>query len=60
VARLLELRDQVAGRAPLDSEEAAERLIQGALRAVNDYFRERLVALPEIAAYLDDIAARAP
>jgi hypothetical protein len=27
------------------------------MSAVNDYFHERLVALPEIAAYLDGIAA---
>jgi len=60
VSRLLQLRDQVSGRAPLDSEEASQRLIEGAIRAVNEYFQQRLVAVPEIAAYLDDIAKRAP
>jgi hypothetical protein len=57
VSRLLLLRDQVAGRAPLDTEAAAERLIEGAMNAVNEYFHRRLVELPEIAAYLDKIAA---
>jgi hypothetical protein len=30
----------------------------GALRAVNDYFERRLTAVPEIRAYLDELAAR--
>ena len=29
-----------------------------ALRAVNDYFERRLTAVPEIRAYLDELAAR--
>ena len=58
VSKLLLLRDQVAGRATLDAEGAAERLIEGAMAAVNDYFHRRLVVVPEIAAYLEQIAAR--
>ena len=58
VSKLLILRDRVSGRLPLDTEEEAERLIEEAMAAVNNYFHRRLVALPEIAAYLDEIAAR--
>jgi hypothetical protein len=57
VSKLLRLRDQVSGRLPLDAEAAAESLIKEAMDAVNEYFHKRLVALPEIAEYLDRIAA---
>jgi hypothetical protein len=58
VSKLLILRDRVSGRLPLDTEEEAERLVEEAMAAVNNYFHRRLVALPEIAAYLDEIVAR--
>jgi len=57
VSKLLVLRDRVSGRLPLDTKEEADRLIEEALAAVNEYFRRRLVAVPEIAAYLDKVAA---
>ncbi len=57
VSKLLGLRDRVSGRRPLDTEEEIERLIQEAMDTVNEYFHKRLVALPEIAEYLDRIAA---
>ncbi len=57
VSKLLVLRDEVAGRRPLEPGEAAERLIEEAMSTVNDYFHRRLTALPEIAEYLDRIAA---
>jgi len=57
VSKLLGLRDRVSGRRPLDTEEAADRLIEEAMEAVNEYFHKRLIALPGIATYLDGIAA---
>ena len=57
VSKLLVLRDRVSGRLPLDTKEEADRLIEEALAAVNEYFRRRLIAVPEIAAYLDKVAA---
>ena len=57
VSKLLGLRDRVSGRRPLDTEEEVERLIEEAMGTVNEYFHKRLVALPEIAEYLDKIAA---
>ena len=49
----LEVRRGSAGR----SAEVDE-VKSGALRAVNDYFERRLMAVPSIKAYLDDLAAR--
>jgi hypothetical protein len=59
VGRLLQLRDQVAGRAPLDPDGAVQRLIEGAMACVNDYFQRRLTALPEIRDYLERIELEA-
>jgi hypothetical protein len=58
VSKLLVLRDRVSGRLPLDTKEEADRLVEEAMAAVNDYFHRRLIAVPEIAEYLDKIAAR--
>lgn len=61
VGHLLSLRDSLQSR-----ESHADRAdemtgIQGAaLTAVNDYFERALKAVPEIAAYLEDVERRAP
>jgi hypothetical protein len=61
VSHLLRLRDELRLR-----EEQAERttdldsLRDTAMAAVDDYFLRVLRAVPEISAYMDDIAARAP
>jgi hypothetical protein len=58
VGLLLMLRDEVSGRKPVDRSHEMESLRLETLSAVNDYFHERLIALPEIAAYLNQIAVR--
>jgi hypothetical protein len=58
VGLLLLLRDEVSGRKPVDRSSEMETLRTETLEAVNRYFHDRLVALPEIAAYLDKIAER--
>jgi hypothetical protein len=57
VSKLLVLRDRVSGRLPLDTKEEADRLVEEAMAAVNDYFHRRLIAVPDIAEYIDKIAA---
>jgi hypothetical protein len=61
VGHLLRLRDSLGQRA---SHEARETDLSGvqraALDAVNAYFERMLRAVPEIDAYLKDLAARAP
>jgi len=61
VANLLELRDSLRAR---ESHAARAEEMKGvqdaALLAVNDYFERMLRAVPEIDAYLADVAARAP
>jgi hypothetical protein len=56
VAQLLRLRDEVSGRKQGERGAEVRRLQAEALSTVNDYFRARLVALPEISAYLDSVA----
>jgi hypothetical protein len=58
VGLLLMLRDEVSGLKVVDRSEEMETLRSETLDAVNRYFHDRLVALPEIAEYLDTIAAR--
>jgi hypothetical protein len=58
VSLLLKLRDEVSGRTPVDRSKEMEQLRLETLETVNRYFHDRLVALPEIQAYLDKIAAR--
>ena len=58
VSLLLMLRDEVSGRVPVDRSQEMETLRTETLEAVNHYFHDRLVALPDIAAYIDKIAAR--
>ncbi len=64
VTQLLRLRDELSGRrshdAHTDDRDHVEDLRLATLGQVNEYFHHRLTALPEIATYLDDIAARAP
>jgi hypothetical protein len=57
VAQLLRLRDELSGRKQGDRGAEVEALRVETMDAVNDYFHKRLVALPEIADYLDKIAA---
>jgi hypothetical protein len=61
VANLLELRDSLRDR-ETHAERADEMhdVQEAALGAVNDYFERMLRAVPEIEAYLTDVAARAP
>lgn len=58
VAQLLRMRDQVSGRKTSgEHDENVESLREETMAAVNEYFERRLTAVPEIAAYLDQIAA---
>jgi hypothetical protein len=57
VAQLLRLRDELSGRKQGDRSTEVEALRLETMSAVNDYFHERLVAVPEISEYLDRIAA---
>jgi hypothetical protein len=59
VRHLLEVRSNLRGRRGSAGRSAEVDLVKdGALRAVNDYFERRLTAVPEIRAYLDELAAR--
>ena len=61
VANLLELRDSLRARGSREARADEMKGVQdAALAAVNDYFERMLRAVPEIDAYLADIAARAP
>jgi hypothetical protein len=60
VRHLLEVRSNLRGRRGSAGRSAEVDMVKdGALRAVNDYFERRLTAVPEIRAYLDELAARA-
>ena len=61
VAHLLKLRNSLQARE--SHEERSEEMTgiqEAALGAVNTYFERALRSVPEIEAYLEDIAARAP
>jgi hypothetical protein len=59
VRHLLEVRSNLRGRRGSAGRSAEVDMVKdGALRAVNDYFERRLTAVPEIRAYLDELAAR--
>lgn len=61
VANLLKLRDSLRARASHDERADEMSGVQtAALRAVNDYFERMLRAVPEIDAYLREVAQRAP
>jgi len=53
VSKLLVLRDEISGRKRSDRASEVEALRAEAMEAVNRYFQDRLLALPEIAAYLE-------
>ena len=57
VAQLLRLRDELSGTRAGDRTADVAALREETMVAVNDYFHKRLYAVPEIAAYLDQIAA---
>ncbi len=59
VRHLLEVRSNLRGRrGSAGRSEEVDMVKDEALRAVNDYFERRLTAVPEIRAYLDELAAR--
>jgi hypothetical protein len=61
VGRLLRLRDALRARSSHADEAGDLDGVQtAALSAVNDYFERMLRSVPEIEAYLQDIAGRAP
>ena len=61
VAHLLRLRDALrSGSSHADEAADLGGVQSAALSAVNDYFERMLRAVPEIDAYLQDIARRAP
>jgi hypothetical protein len=57
VSQLLRLRDELSGRAKGERSAEVESLRTETMTAVNEYFHKRLTAVPEIAAYLERIAA---
>jgi len=57
VAQLLRLRDELSGRKNAGRSDEVDSLRAETMTAVNEYFHKRLVAVPEIAEYLDRIAA---
>ena len=58
VRHLLRLRDALAGDE--DAQSEGVRAAQGEIgRIVNDFFRDRLLALPSIRAYLEELSSRA-
>jgi hypothetical protein len=60
VERLLAVRNNLRSRRGAgDRTGEVDAVKTAALDAVNDYFRERLYAVPSIAAYLEELAARA-
>jgi hypothetical protein len=56
VSQLLRLRDELSGRIEGNRATEVEALRLETMTAVNEYFHKRLVAVPEIAEYLDRIA----
>ena len=58
VAQLLRFRDELSGRSNVGRSDEVAALHVATMNTVNDYFKRRLYALPGIASYLDEIAAR--
>jgi hypothetical protein len=58
VAQLLRFRDELSGRSSGGRSDEVEALHLETMNAVNGYFKRRLYALPGIASYLDEIAAK--
>ncbi|HVM30892.1 MAG TPA: hypothetical protein VM305_09030 [Candidatus Limnocylindrales bacterium] len=59
VAHLLKLRDQVGGQADGDRTESVSGVRDHTMSVVNEYFRERLIALPAIREYVEQLAGQA-
>jgi hypothetical protein len=53
VAHLLKLRDQLSGRTEGSRDDDVSGVREATMSAVNDYFRERLVAVPAISEYIE-------
>jgi hypothetical protein len=61
VSHLLRLRDELRARVDKEDRTADLDLVrENAMRSVNAYFERMLRAVPEISAYIDDLAARHP
>ena len=61
VGHLLRLRDSLgAHESHAERQDEMTGITAAALGAVNDYFERMLRAMPEIEAYLEDVARRAP
>jgi hypothetical protein len=59
VERLLAVRSNLRGRrGAADRTAEVDAVKTAALDAVNDYFRERLLAVPSIATYIEEVATR--
>ena len=59
VRALLSVRDNLARASGGEGRSVeVEQVRSGAIAAVNDYFERRLLGMPQIKAYLDDLAAR--
>jgi hypothetical protein len=59
VSHLLRLRDELSGRLADDRESDIGPIRDQTMSIVNDYFREKLLALPPIAEYLEQLAKTA-
>jgi hypothetical protein len=59
VAHLLKLRDQVGGEQEADRSESVTGVRDEAMSVVNEYFRERLLALPAIRQYVEQLSGDA-
>jgi hypothetical protein len=57
VSHLLKLRDQVAGQREGDRAQNVIGVRDEAMAVVNDYFRERLLAVPAIREYIETVSA---
>jgi hypothetical protein len=47
------LRDKLSGRREGERDDEVSGVREATMNAVNDYFRERLLAIPAISEYLD-------
>ncbi|MDP8904047.1 MAG: hypothetical protein M3N29_01800 [Chloroflexota bacterium] len=59
VSHLLKLRDEVTGQREGDRQRNVIPIRDETMAVVNGYFRERLLAIPSIARYLEQLAVRA-
>ena len=57
VSHLLRLRDELSGRVQEDRVDDIKPVHDETMLIVNDYFREKLLALPSIREYLERITA---